>query len=117
MCLARCTPQALHNLAARLLENRPTNDVFPTFYRLNDPRAIAAACRKTGLQAQHLDLVESTPSTIMLGPLMLIEMLLIRLARRPRWSFLRGNMIAVLRRDDPAQSAANPSPAPARLAA
>jgi SAM-dependent methyltransferase len=98
MWLARWAPQAVRNAAAWLLENRTASEVFPTFYRLNRPRAIAAAAGRTGLEVARIDLVESTPSTVMFGPLVVLEMLLIRAARRRFLARLRGNMIVVLRR-------------------
>lgn len=52
MLLAAVTPTWFHSLLIRKLgSTRAAADVFPTFYRVNDRRAVDRVCRAAGLQA------------------------------------------------------------------
>ena len=98
--LASLLPQWLKNAAARVLENRPATDVFPTHYRLNRRRDIERVSAVAGLTVADVGLVDSSTVTAMLGPFAAIELLFIRLLRWRPLRGLRGNVIAVLKKPD-----------------
>jgi SAM-dependent methyltransferase len=100
--LAALLPQWLKNAAARVLENRPGKDVFPTLYRLNTRRDIERVGAAAGLSVSDVGLVDSSTVTAMLGPLAAFELLFIRLLRWRPLRGLRGNVIAVLTKPDTA---------------
>lgn len=91
-------PPALKKRLIRYLEGREEEEVFRTFYRLNTKRAIRALAKESGFEVVQLCMVESTPETIMLGPLVVFELLLIRLLRLSVLEAFRSNIVAVLRK-------------------
>jgi ubiquinone/menaquinone biosynthesis C-methylase UbiE len=95
---ARLLPQRLKIWLAQFLQGREEADVFPTFYRLNSPASIKAIARESGLEVSEISLIESSAQTAMLGPLVILELLLIRVLRWDFLSGLRTNLIVVLRK-------------------
>ncbi|HXJ06026.1 MAG TPA: class I SAM-dependent methyltransferase [Candidatus Acidoferrum sp.] len=95
---ARALPQRAKIWFVHFLQGREEGDVFPTFYRLNSPAAIESLALQSGFEVDRLSLEESSAQTVMLGPLVILELLLIRALR---WDFLRRfrtNLIIVLRK-------------------
>lgn len=80
----------------RLFENRGEDDVFETYYRVNTPNAITVAAKSVGFELQRLQTVEDTATTIILGPVVLLELLAIRLYQTDRFEALRSNIVACL---------------------
>ena len=99
--LAGCLPQGPKNRLIKLLENRSEEDVFETHYRLNTPASVREAATRCGLGVTGLHLVEDSPSTYMLGPLVIVELLIMRVLLTQRYRELRSNMIVVLRKPGP----------------
>lgn len=104
--IAMVLPQALKNLIVEFLQGRAHEDVFPTFYRMNRLGAIKRLAKQSGMAVHEVKLVESSAETVMLGPLVIFELLLIRLARLKTLRWLRGDIIAVLGRP---QESASPA--------
>lgn len=95
---AQLLPQRIKILLVRLLQRREEGDIFPTHYRLNSPRSIEKLARKIGFQVVQLSLVESSAQTVMLGPLVILELVWIRALRWQVFSRFRTNLIVVLRK-------------------
>jgi ubiquinone/menaquinone biosynthesis C-methylase UbiE len=96
--LAAGIPQGVKNAMVFLLEHRKAEDVFPTHYRANRPADITALAQTIGFDVKTLELVSSSAFTQMLGPLVVGELLFIRLLRRKRFQHLRTNLICVLQK-------------------
>lgn len=94
--LARLVPDRLRAVAQRLIEGRPSEDRFPTFYRANDPAAIRRICQKCGLVLEKIELVRSTAMFWMVAPIAFVELLFLRILGSERLASLRPNLIAVL---------------------
>lgn len=94
--LAHHVSQRLKNRLVEFLEGRPDHDVFPAHYRMNQRAIIHDAARAAGLDVRRIDLVESSPETLMLGPLVAVEMLFIRFTRWRLLAGLRSNIVTVL---------------------
>jgi ubiquinone/menaquinone biosynthesis C-methylase UbiE len=95
---AASMPDGPKKLLIRLLEGRAEADVFPTHYRMNtsgDVRRLAAKC---GFDVLDIRFVSSSASLQMLGPLVLPELLYIRMIQRDAFSKLRSNLVVTLRR-------------------
>jgi len=95
--VARLVPQAIKNLAIRVLEGRAEEDVFPTCYRFNDRDDIARLAQAAGLRVDRLDAVSSSPVTALLGPAALPELWWIRRLRDQDLASSRSNFIGILR--------------------
>ena len=106
--LAATLPQPIKNLLVAFLEGRAADDVFPVRYRLNRQSAVRRHARHLGLHIERIDMIESSPQTVMLGPLVIFEMLLIRATRWPALAPFRNNMLVELRKPDTSADHASP---------
>lgn len=96
--LTRLIPdQALAPLA-NLLLGRKAEDVYPTHYRANSVATIQALAEGHGLALDSCELVNSSPQTMRIPPLMALELLLMRSLRSPRASRFRACLLAILRK-------------------
>jgi ubiquinone/menaquinone biosynthesis C-methylase UbiE len=91
-------PQGLKNRLVYMLEHRKPEDVFPTHYLANRPEDITVLAKSTGFEVCTLDLVNTSAFTQMLGPLVVFELLYIRLLQNQRYQHLRTNLICMLRK-------------------
>jgi ubiquinone/menaquinone biosynthesis C-methylase UbiE len=96
--IASLLPQWLKNKLVRFLEGRHESDVFPTFYRANSMAAITSLAGQAGYTVRELKMVNSSAETIVLGPVVVFELLLIRLLNMDRFQKYRSNIVAALER-------------------
>lgn len=96
--LSSWLPQWIKDPLILFLEGREDDDVFPTRYRMNTEPAVRRLAREAGLEVETLRHVDSTPSTVMLGPLVIFELLWIRLLRIGPLYRWRTNLVVVLRK-------------------
>lgn len=102
MAIASRLSQRVKNLLISVLENRSTEDVFPTFYLMNREQAIREKAGKAGFELQDLKVVSSSAVTGMLGPFVIVELLYLRILELDRFRGLRSNMIVTLQKPDQA---------------
>jgi SAM-dependent methyltransferase len=93
-------PAVLKIKLAAFLQNRREEDVFPTFYRMNSREAIRRLAKQHRFDLLEFQLIESSAQTVMLGPVVILELLWIRLLRLPFLKNLRTNIIATLKKAD-----------------
>jgi SAM-dependent methyltransferase len=93
--LASMLPGWIKTGLVRVLEGRRQEDLFPTHYRLNTPGALRRHGERASLNVTDLSLVNTSAATAMLGPVVLPELLFIRMLRAERFRALRTNIIAV----------------------
>lgn len=105
--LAACFPQRVKNKLAAWLHGRREEDVYPTFYKINTERTIRSHAERSSFVVADLQLVESSPQTYMIPPLVVFELVLIRLLRLRRLRGYRTNVIAMLRKEGRVESVAN----------
>lgn len=98
--LAQWTPQNLRNKIIWILQKRAEADIFPTLYKMNDPKTIEALAAETGFTVRELNLMESESMTIALGPLVILELLMTRILLLRPFRRFRSNIIAVLQKSD-----------------
>lgn len=96
--IAAMLPDGIKRWLARFLEGRSEEDVFPTHYRLNTSARILKVASECGLIVEEIQLTNSIPETIKLGPLVAAELLTIRLSNGRRLRRFRSNIVAVLRK-------------------
>ncbi len=107
--LARHMPYAVNRKFAHILENRPAEDVYPTYYRLNDVVCVQQMALASGFDVLDLRQINSSAVTAALGPLAIPELLYLRVISSERFRHLRTNIIAVLRKPDASRSEAQES--------
>jgi ubiquinone/menaquinone biosynthesis C-methylase UbiE len=96
--LARLMPDFVKLKLVPFLQARPAEDVFPTHYRFNSRRKIKALASAAGFRISEIRLVEASAQGVMLGPLVVPELLWIRLLRFKSLRNLRTNLIGILER-------------------
>ena len=81
-----------------LLEGRKPEDVYPTCYKVNTPAQVRAGAARSGLVVEKIELVSTSAVTQLVTPVVVLELLFIRLLRHPKLQNLRTNLIGVLRK-------------------
>lgn len=82
------------------VERRSAEHVFLTFYRANTTTAVRRVAAAAGLEVEHAEAFSSLPFAGQGGVLRSIEGSMIRVARHPRFAFLRSNLLGCLRRPE-----------------
>jgi ubiquinone/menaquinone biosynthesis C-methylase UbiE len=96
--LTRLLPEQALAPLARVLLGRKAEDVYPTYYRANSADDVRALAERHGLSVDTCELVNSSPQTVRIPPLMVIELLLMRSMRLPRTARFRACLLATLRK-------------------
>jgi hypothetical protein len=81
---------------AGLLQDRHAEDVYPTFYRINSRDTITDLAARCGFTVREIRLVVSSATMIMVPPVVVFELLLLRLLMTAPFERLRTNIIAIL---------------------
>ena len=97
--VAAHTPELLKKRLIRLLELRHEEDVFPTHYRMNTAEDIHRLASQSGFRVERLEQMNSVAVTAILGPLAIPELLFLRTLTSERFSGLRSNILAILRKE------------------
>jgi ubiquinone/menaquinone biosynthesis C-methylase UbiE len=96
--IARMIPDVVKLKIAPYLQKRPEADVFPAFYRCNTRGAVKRLAQETGFTVGDFKAVESSALTVMLGPVVVAELLLIKALRSTHLEDYRTNLVAVLKK-------------------
>lgn len=96
--IARLIPDRLKNKVVHLLDGRQEEDIFSTFYRANTKRRIRWLARCTGFEVASVKMIVSSAEFVVLPPLVLLELVWIRMLMGRGLKGLRTNIIAVLRK-------------------
>jgi len=94
--LARLIPEKLKPKLIGFLQGRSHEDVFQTFYRINTERAIREQAERAGFAVTTVSLIVSNAELVMIPPLVVVELLLIRVLMTRIARRFRTNIIAVL---------------------
>lgn len=98
--VAALVPEWVKPTLVSFLDGRQEEDIFPTLYRMNTPKTIRSLSHRNRFILVQLNIVESSAQLVMLGPIVVLELLWIRMLRLPFAKQLRSNIIAVLQRMD-----------------
>lgn len=96
--VAAHTPEGLKKRLIWLLERRHEEDVFPTHYRMNTADDIQRLAAASGFQVERMEQLSSSAVTAILGPLAIPELLFLRVLSAKRFSDLRSNILAILKK-------------------
>jgi ubiquinone/menaquinone biosynthesis C-methylase UbiE len=96
--MARFIPEFIKSRVIQALQDRKEEDVFPTYYRLNSTRAIENAAAFAGLEIRSIRLIVSEPVFIMIPPLVILELIFIRLLMSKFLKPFRTSIIATLQK-------------------
>ncbi|MBL7048846.1 MAG: class I SAM-dependent methyltransferase [Nitrospira sp.] len=93
---ARLLPEAIKGKLVEFLQDREEEDIFPTYFKVNSPDAINMVAGHTGFQVDVLKLLVSKPQFIYVPPVVILELLYLRLLMTKPFKKLRTNIIAIL---------------------
>jgi len=93
---AALTPEFMKKPLIKFLDGRNEKDVFPTAYRMNRVPKLNSLAHAAGFHPVDLRCVETTAQFWMLGPLVLPELVLIRMLRMDILRGFRTNIIGIL---------------------
>jgi ubiquinone/menaquinone biosynthesis C-methylase UbiE len=96
--LARCIPERFKAALVKLLQDRASEDVFPTYYRINTGAAIEQLAAASGFAHVAVNHITTEAQLIVMPPLVVLELLFIRLLMTNPLRRLRPNLIAVLQK-------------------
>ncbi len=96
VAIARQIPSRVMKLVAGFLDGRGEQDIFPTHYRLNKASDIQRFAHIAGLVPSCIRHVECSAQAVMLGPLVVLELLVIRMLRLRRFEKYRSNLVVLL---------------------
>jgi len=102
--VAAHTPEWIKKRLIPLLEVRGEEDTYPTTYRINTAERVGRLGVDAGFHIEFCELVTTEAVTQALGPLVLFELLFIRLTQRKAFSTFRPDIIASLRKPAAAAS-------------
>jgi len=98
---ARLIPERIKKKLVYLLEERPAEDVFETFYRANTREEIEKLARGAGFGVRRIRLLVSSAELVVVPPLVVFELLWIRLLMTKLLKPFRTMIIAVLQKTPP----------------
>jgi ubiquinone/menaquinone biosynthesis C-methylase UbiE len=95
---AMLIPEFLKKRLVYLLQRRKEEDVFKTFYRANSRDDIQRLAKMVGLEVGNLRLIVSSAALVFVPPLVVFELLWIRMLMTKPFKPYRTNIIAILRK-------------------
>ena len=95
---ARAIPEAWKGRIICFVEGRAEKDVFPAHYRANSRKRIVSVAQEAGLDVLKIRLVASAAQLAVIPPLVVFELLWIRMLLKHPLRHLRTNIIACLKR-------------------
>ena len=96
--LARLLPDVVKQFGAKLLDGRPSDDVYRTFYRLNSAPRVNKLAADQGWEVVGVRQIPTSAMFAVLAPLALMELFWIRWTMSEAGAKYRTNLIVTLRR-------------------
>ena len=94
--LVRMIGSKLRTRVASFIDGRDQEDIFPTFYRLNDDYTIRSKADKIGFRVHRVSFIETAPVLAIFGPVVVLEMVAILLLRLEMLAHLRPDLLVIL---------------------
>ena len=107
--LARIVPSIFKGKLVYFLQNRKDSDIFRTYYRINSKKKIRQIASETCFIVEKIRLTVTSAQLVMLPPLVIFELLLIRMLMTRYFKELRTNIIARLKKPESFSQAMNKS--------
>ncbi len=97
--IAKMVPNRFHAAIVDFAEGRPAEDTFPTYHRINTPRAVRKWANQAGLEAVSIEYLEMFPAYLMFHPWAFrLGILLERSFRIPGLRWLQHFLLVELRK-------------------
>ncbi|MDP3980353.1 MAG: class I SAM-dependent methyltransferase [Chlamydiota bacterium] len=96
--LSKIVPASLKDFLIRRFEGRKEDDIFPTYYRMNNTKQIKRLVHDHDMELVDLMCIESTAFFDRFLPLAFAEYLMLRILRFKIFRAFRSNLIVVIRK-------------------
>ncbi len=97
--MAKLIPEAIKEKLVYLLQGRKDEDVFPAYYKVNSKSKIEKLAQRTGFRTKKIKMIVSSAQFVVIPPIVIFELLWIRLLMTKPFKCLRTNIIAFLEKD------------------
>lgn len=97
--LGNLVPKKLKKKLIYLLDGRKEEDVFGTYYRSNTKNKIHRLASSAGFEVVRTKMIVSSAQLAIIPPLVILELILIRILMMNPFKVFRTNIIAVLRKN------------------
>ena len=94
--MARLIPERIKDKLIFLLQSRKEEDVFPAFYKINSRSEIEKLSEQCGFRVKKIRMICSSAQFAIIPPIVILELLWIRLLMTKPMRWLRNNIIAIL---------------------
>jgi ubiquinone/menaquinone biosynthesis C-methylase UbiE len=95
---ARVIPEAVKAKLIFFLQGRKEEDVFPAYYRMNSPSRIEKLAGSSGLDISSIRMICSSAQLVVCPPLVIVELLWIKMLLTRAMRPFRTNIIAILQK-------------------
>jgi len=95
---SKLMPERLKIQLIYMLGGRKEEDIFPTFYRINSVKTITKTASAVGFEIDNIRLITSSAQLVALPPLLVVELLYLRLLLTNWFKPIRTNIIAILKK-------------------
>jgi len=93
---ARIIPEPIKEKIVWILEGRKEEDVFPAYYRINTKNDIKKIANLSGFVVEKIKMINSSAHFEVIPPLLILELMLIRILMQDDMKEFRTNIIATL---------------------
>ena len=94
--MSRLIPERIKDKLVYLLQGRKEEDVFPAYYKINSKSKITKLARKTGFYVRKIRMIVSSAQFVIIPPVVIFELIWIRMLMTKPLRMLRTNIIAIL---------------------
>lgn len=99
--IAKSIPEAWKKKLALILEGREEKNVFPTHYKANSESRIKKLAGATGFDVRKIKMIVTNPEFSIIPPVVMLELLWIRMLMTKPLRKWRTNIIAILEKEKP----------------
>jgi len=96
--ISKMVPEIFKDKLIYIFQGRKEEDVFDTYYRANSKKIIIRIANKTGFEIEKIKPIVSDAQLLIIPPLVVFELLWIRMLMTMTLKPLRTNIIAILRK-------------------
>lgn len=93
---AKLIPENIKDKLVFLLQKRKEEDIFPAYYKINSSNNIKIFAKLCGFEIDKIKMITSSAQFVMIPPLVIFELMIIRILMTDRMKAFRTNIIAKL---------------------